>query len=100
MCGIAGYFGYQHFMESSERTSSTAEPISYEFWLSLPEKCHTDGKNLENAFHRHMAGEIIKVDVLGYTNNFRRCLKDAGFTKSQIDEAYNKMRDSADYNRW
>jgi hypothetical protein len=94
--GVAGYFAYQYFIGSSQQVSTTATFNMY----SLPEKCQKAGEDMENAFYRRQKGELASSQVNAYKLSFRRCLKRAGFTTSQIDEAYDGIADSAGYSSW
>jgi hypothetical protein len=96
--GVAGYFAYQYFIGSSQQASTTAKPTFNMY--SLPEKCQKAGENMKNAFYRRQQGELVASQVNGYQVHFRRCLRRAGFTASQIDEAYDGIADSADYSNW
>ena len=91
--GVGGYFAYQYFTGSSQQDSTSSAPTFNMY--SLPEVCQEQGENLKNAFQRHKSGEIKKSTLNGYTSQFRRCLKSrAGFTDSQIEEAYNGIKNS------
>lgn len=94
--GVAGYFAYQYFIGSSQQVSTTAKPTFNMY--SLPEKCQRAGESMKNAFYLNKKGEIGRPQVRGYTHTFRSCLSRAGFTASQIDEAFDGIADSADYN--
>ena len=96
--GVVGYFAYQYFIGSSQQVSTTAKP-TYNIY-SLPEKCQEAGKSMENAFYSNKKGELVKAEVIVFTNTFRGCLKEEGFTTSQIEEAYDGIADSADYGSW
>ena len=87
--GVAGYFAYQYFIGPSQQFfSPTAKPAFNMY--SLPEKCQKHGENLKAAIDRHE----ISANIAGYTKNLRKCLRDAGFTVSQIDEACDQIKDS------
>ena len=86
--GVAGYFGYQYFIGSSQQVSTTAKPTFNMY--SLPEKCQRHGENLKAAIYRHE----ISANISGYTKNLRKCLRDAGLADSEIDEACDQIKDS------
>ena len=90
--GVAGYFAYQYFIGSSQQVSTTAKPTFNVY--SLPEKCQGEGETLKDAFDRNKKGEVKTTSLRGYAKNFRRCLRRAGFTDSQIDEAYDSIKNS------
>jgi hypothetical protein len=96
--GVAGYFAYQYFIGSSQQVSTTARPTFNMY--SLPEKCQRAGENMKDAFYRRQKGEFAASQVNGFKVSFRRCLRRAGLTASQIDEAYDGIADSADYSSW
>jgi hypothetical protein len=90
--GVAGYFAYQYYIGPSLNKSTPAAPAFNMY--SLPEECQRHGESLKDAFNRHKAGQINQVSVNGFTQNFRRCLRKAGYSDSQIDEAYEGIRTS------
>ena len=96
--GVAGYFTYQYFIGSSQHLSTTAKPTFNMY--SLPEKCQRAGESMKNAFYRRQKGELVQAQVNGFTVTFRGCLRRAGYTVSQIDEAYDGIAESADYSSW
>lgn len=90
---VAGYFAYQYFIGTSPRFSTTPRPTFNMY--SLPEKCQDEGEMLKTAFNRHKTGELKQVEVNGYTQHFRGCLRREGLTKPEIDEAYDGIKDSS-----
>jgi hypothetical protein len=85
--GVAGYFAYQYFIGPYLQDSTPATTFNMYF---LPEKCQGPGENLKKSFAR----KDIAATFNSYANNFRRCLRDAGYTDSQIKEAYNGIKNS------
>ena len=67
---------------------------------SLPEECQSAGESMKNAFYSRQRGKIVQTKLNGYTVTFHRCIRRAGFTTSQIDEAFEGIADSAGYNNW
>ncbi len=86
--GVGGYFAYQYFIGPSLIGSKSAAPTFNMY--SLPIKCQGQGERLKDAISR---GEI-SATINGYTKSFRQCLRDEGYTDSQIDEATNGIRKS------
>ena len=83
--GVAGYFAYQYFIDSSPQGSSNVKPTFNLY--SLPERCQDEAENLQRAFSRHANGEIKRATLNGYAAQLRGCLKTHGnFTNSQIEE--------------
>ena len=89
--GVAGYYGYQYFFGSAQQVSSPASIFNV---YSLPERCRQEGENLKLAFGRYENGEIKKVGLNSYTAQFRRCLRLANYSASEIDEAYEGIKNS------
>ena len=87
--GVAGYFAYQHFGIPWLEGNNSAKPTFNMY--SLPEECQSAGESLKNAIQRYDSNTSIN----GFTKNFRRCLRKAGFSDSQIDEACDRIRDSS-----
>jgi len=92
--GVAGYFGYQYFIDYLQKDSQPGPAFNMS---SLPERCQRLGEALENAFYQNMKGEIVQTEVAGYTSHFRGCLRREGYTPSQVEEAYNGIAESTGY---
>lgn len=94
--GVAGYFTYQYFVVPwLEDNAPPAPTFNY---YSLPEKCQSDGENLEVAIYRYKIREMKKTTADGYAQRFRRCLRIyGGYTRSEIAESYEKIKDIAEY---
>ena len=88
--GIAGYFAYQHFGLPWLEDNNSVKPTFNMY--SLPEKWQGAGERLKDALNRQT--EISTVDFNSYSTNFRRCLREAGYTRSEIDETYDALKDS------
>lgn len=86
--GVAGYFAYQYFGIPWLEGNNSAKPAFN--MSSLPEKCQGAGESLKNA----ISSKKSNVSINGSTKNLRRCLKQAGFTQSEIDEACDRIKDS------
>ena len=84
--GVAGYFGYQYYIGSLQKGSSQSDP--YEYVLSLPEECQNKGKRLADA----ISNFEVTANINAYTKGFRTCLREAGLTESEIDQATKKIR--------
>ena len=61
---------------------------------SLPEKCQAAGERFKDASNRQ--DEMVTAVYNSYSTNFRRCLREVGYTKAEIDEAYDGIKNS----RW
>ncbi len=88
--GVAGYFAYQHFGIPWLDGNNSAKPTFNMY--SLPENCQGPGDRFKDAISRQ--DEISTVDFNSYSTNFRRCLNQAGYTKTEIDEAYDGIKNS------
>jgi predicted negative regulator of RcsB-dependent stress response len=85
--GVGAYFAYQYFIGPYLQGSSPATTFNMS---SLPEECQGPGENLKKSFER----EDIAATFNSYADNFRRCLRRAGYSDSQITEAYNGIKNS------
>ena len=87
---VAGYFAYQHFvipwLEGNDSTKATFN------MYSLPEQCQEAGERFKDASNRQ--DEMVTAVFNSYSTNFRRCLRQAGYTKAEIDEAYDGIKNS------
>lgn len=94
---VAGYLTYQYLFVPWKEGNDPSESDTYEHLMFLPDQCHAAGKSLVDAFYKNKKGEVVRTQVHGYRKTFRECLKYAGYDESQIDEAYDKLADSAGY---
>lgn len=76
--GVAGYFAYDYFIGSQ-----TASESAGGYSLFLPEQCESSGESFANAVKNHE----IAAKINGFRKAFRSCLRDAGLSESEIDEA-------------
>ena len=87
--GVAGYFAYQHFgipwLEGNNSAKSTFN------MTSLPEACQRHGENFKNSYSRN----DVTAKINGYAKNLRKCLRQSGFSASQIDEVIDGIKDSS-----
>ena len=87
---VAGYFAYQHFGISWLEGNDSAKPTFNMY--SLPEKCQEAGERFKVASNRQ--DEMVTTVFNSYSTNFRRCLREAGYTRTEIDETYDALKDS------
>ena len=88
--GAAGYFAYQHFGIPWLEGDNSAKPAFNMY--SLPEKCQGPGERFKDALSRQ--DEMVTAVFNSYSTNFRKCLREAGYTKSEIDETYDGIKNS------
>lgn len=86
--GVGGYFAYQYFIGPSFIGSHSAAPAFNMY--SLPERCQGHGESLKGAIVRHE----ISATVNSYTKTLRKCLRDEGYSSSQLDEVIDSIRKS------
>ena len=79
---IAGYFGYTYYGYQFFESSST-KTSSHDYYLNLPQECQNAGKHLQESIDRHE----IATKVNGYRKGLRVCLRRAGLSEKEIDEA-------------
>lgn len=93
---VAGYSVYQHYYGSGSQDYVSDGPgsISDKSSPSFPKECDDKCDALENAINDHEMGKITAVKLNQYTLSFRSCLRDAGFTDSQINETYKRIEKS------
>lgn len=77
--GVAGYFAYDYFIGSAPTGSNRTGNYS----VFLPEQCVSSGESFANAVHNNE----IAAKVNGFRKAFRSCLRGAGYSESEIDEA-------------
>jgi hypothetical protein len=87
---VAGYFAYQHFGLPWLEDNNSAKPTFNMY--SLPEKCQGAGERFKDALNRQ--DEMVTAVSNSYSTNFRRCLREAGYTRTEIDETYDALKDS------
>ena len=94
--GVVGYFfSYQYFIGSSEQDAPPGEPTFDEYMPPFPEECEEKGETLEDAINGHELGKLTIVELNQHTRRFQSCLRDAGFTDSQINRTYDRIEESA-----
>jgi hypothetical protein len=96
IAAVAGYFAYQHFLGSSPQDSLEASgdsgPVSYTYLPSVPTECEAKGKTMGDAIYGRDIGRV-SVSQLNYaTRTFQSCLRDAGFSDSEINGTYDKIK--------
>ncbi len=92
--GVVGYFAYQYLVGPWLADRGSSGQRASEYVVFIPDECQAESESLKDAFNRREMGEIGKVSVNGFTQNFRRCLKRAGLTADEIDEAYESIKNS------
>ena len=92
---VAGYFAYQYFFDSPQQNSTPTGPTFYEHLPPLPQECKEQGETLEDAIYGEEMGKLTVVELNQYTRRFQSCLRDAGFTNSQINKTYDGIKERA-----
>ena len=90
--GVAGYSVYLYFISSSQQDSTPAEPTTNEYLPPFPEECQEKGEFLEDAIYNNEMGKLTITELKRYTSRFQSCLRDAGFTDSQINRAHDCIK--------
>lgn len=91
---VAGYFAYQHFWVPQQQESATAESqsSSYEYLPDVPGNCENKGSNMKDAIYGYDIGRVSVAQLNFATRSFQSCLRDAGFTDSQINSTVDGMK--------
>jgi hypothetical protein len=96
---IAGFFAYQYFLRSPHPNSTAEDEITFnndlpsdEGIVNVPEKCQEGEKNLEDAIYGSDAGNVSFAQRNTAERRFPSCLKDAGFSDKQINDAVGEVQ--------
>jgi len=92
--GIAGYFSYQYFgvSQSVDSTEGETESTSYEYLPDVPGECEQKGGNMKDAIYGYDIGRVTMAQLNFATRSFQSCLRDAGFSDSQINKTVDGMK--------
>lgn len=93
---VGGYFAYTQFYLTApeESTSTTAEAPIDEYIPPVPGECEGKGKNMQDAIYGYDIGRVSVAQLNFATRSFQSCLKDAGFSNSQINTTVDDMKAS------
>lgn len=91
--GVAGYFTYQYFVVPWLDGYAPAEPTQREYLPPIPTECEGKGKNMADAIYGNDIGRVSFSQLNHATRTFQTCLKNAGFTDSDVNGTYDKIKD-------
>ena len=84
---VVGFVVHQIYT-GSPQDAPTAKQTTYEDLPPIPQVCEDQGDTLEDAIYGHDLGTITDVELDQHTRGFQSCLRDAGFSDSQISRTY------------
>lgn len=91
VCAV-GFVVHQIYTGSTQDTPP-ADPIAYEELPPLPQKCEEQSDTLEDAISDHELGKLTDIELKEHISRFKSCLRDAGFTDSQINRTYGEIKE-------
>lgn len=84
---LVGFVVHRIYTGSPQDTP-TAKQATYDDLPSIPHLCEDQADTLEDAIYDHEVGTITNVELEQRTRGFQSCLRDAGFSDSQINRTY------------
>ncbi len=94
---VAGYFAYQHFLGSSSQESAELSDdsgsVSSVYVPPVPTQCEGKGKTMGDAIYGHDIGRVSVAQLNFATRSFQSCLRDAGFSDSEINGTFDKIKE-------
>ncbi len=93
---VAGYFAYQYYVDSSVQepsgTANNAGQISSAYLPPVPEECEGKAGNMGDAIYGYDIGRVSVGQFNHATRSFQSCLRIAGFSDSEINGTYDKIK--------
>lgn len=94
---VAGYYAYQYFTDSSGQTNSGASsdsaPASLVFLPDIPPECEGKARTMGDAIYGYDIGRVSVAQLNNATRSFQSCLRKAGFSDSEINGTYDKIKE-------
>ena len=90
-----GYFTYKYFVVPWLDDFAPAESTTNDYLPPIPQECRVKGEILEDAIYGEEMGKLTMVELNQYTRRFQRCLKDAGFSDTDINGTYDSIKERA-----
>jgi hypothetical protein len=90
--GAAGYFAYQYFIVPWLEGQTPSEPTVSEYLPPIPGECEGKGKDMGDAIYGRDIGRVSVAQLNRTTRIFQTCLKNAGFSDSDINGTYDKIK--------
>ena len=90
--GVAGYFSYQHFMIPWLANDPPAKPTASAHLPPIPAECENKGKDMADAIYGRDIGRVSVSQLNRATRIFQSCLKNAGFSDSDINGTYDRVK--------
>jgi hypothetical protein len=92
-----GYFAYQYFLIPWLDDFAPAESTTGENLPPIPDVCRVKGKMVEDGIYDRKIGKISDALLDQYTIRFKTCLTNAGFSATDIDGTYARIRERAEH---
>ena len=94
---VAGYFAYQHFLGPSSQQPSIVSDDSGSgssmYLPPVPTPCEGKGKTMGDAIYGYDIGRVSVAQLNFATRSFQSCLRDAGFSDSEINGTCDKIKE-------
>jgi hypothetical protein len=94
--GVFGYFAYQYILIPWLDDFAPADSTTGERLPPVPDVCRVQGAIVEDAIYDRKSGKISDVLLDQYTLRFKTCLKNGGFSDTDIDGTYEKIKQRAE----
>ena len=97
IAAVGGYYAYQYFtgsyINNTSELSENSEPFSLEYIPDMPEECEIKGRNMGDAIYGYDIGRVSVAQLNNATRSFQSCLRNAGFSDTEISATYEKLRE-------
>ena len=90
--GVAGYLIYQYLIVPRLAGYGPADSTQHEYLPPIPSECEGKGKNMADAIYGNDIGRVSFSQLNHATRTFQTCLKNAGFTDSDVNGTYDKIK--------
>ena len=90
--GVAGYFIYQKFVVPWLDGHAPAEPTASHYLPPIPAECEGKSKEMADAIYGRDIGRVSVAQLNHATRIFQTCLKNAGFSDSDVNGTYDKIK--------
>lgn len=93
--GVVGYFTYQNFIVPWLEGDAPAESTAYEDLPPIPDECEGKKGDMADAIYGRDIGRVSVSQLNRATRVFQTCLINAGFSKSEVNGTYDKIKEEA-----
>ena len=94
---VAGYFAYQYYVDSfvqeSAENSKNSGQSTHSYLPPIPKECEGRARTMGDAIYGRDIGRVSVAQLNNATRSFQSCLREAGFSDSEINGTYDKIKE-------